>query len=81
MDAKTAAARMVGLVNELREARVRDLASSPDRYPRFSPGGVGPVTVSILMRNAVTAALAQKRFYDEAFDSKSDTLVHVAPAE
>jgi len=45
------------------------------------PGGVGPVTVAILMRNAVTAAEAQKRFYDEAFNSTSDTLVHVAPAE
>ena len=45
------------------------------------PGGVGPVTVSILMRNALTAALAQKRYYDETFAAKSGTLVHVAPAE
>jgi len=45
------------------------------------PGGVGPVTVAILMRNALTAAMAQKQFYDAAFGAKSDTLVHVAPAE
>lgn len=45
------------------------------------PGGVGPVTVSILMRNALTAAMAQKRFYDETFGGKSSTLVHVAPAQ
>ncbi|HLW28432.1 MAG TPA: bifunctional 5,10-methylenetetrahydrofolate dehydrogenase/5,10-methenyltetrahydrofolate cyclohydrolase [Kiloniellales bacterium] len=31
------------------------------------PGGVGPVTVSILMRNALHAARAQKRHYDKAF--------------
>ncbi len=31
------------------------------------PGGVGPVTVSILMRNAVTAATRQKAHYDKAF--------------
>lgn len=45
------------------------------------PGGVGPVTVAILMRNALTAALAQKQFYDSAFAAKSDTLVNVAPAQ
>lgn len=45
------------------------------------PGGVGPVTVAILMRNALTAARAQKRYYDETFGGKSDTLVHVAPAQ
>jgi methylenetetrahydrofolate dehydrogenase (NADP+)/methenyltetrahydrofolate cyclohydrolase len=45
------------------------------------PGGVGPVTVSILMRNALTAALAQKSYYDGAFGSKSPTLVHVAPRQ
>jgi methylenetetrahydrofolate dehydrogenase (NADP+) / methenyltetrahydrofolate cyclohydrolase len=45
------------------------------------PGGVGPVTVSILMRNALTAAQAQKRYYDQVFGGKSDTLVNVAPAE
>ena len=43
------------------------------------PGGVGPVTVSILMRNTATALTAQQRFYHEAFDSKPDQLVHVAP--
>jgi methylenetetrahydrofolate dehydrogenase (NADP+) / methenyltetrahydrofolate cyclohydrolase len=43
------------------------------------PGGVGPVTVAILMRNTATALTAQVRFYEEAFDSKSDKLVHVAP--
>lgn len=31
------------------------------------PGGVGPVTVAILMRNAVTAARRQKAHYDKAF--------------
>jgi methylenetetrahydrofolate dehydrogenase (NADP+) / methenyltetrahydrofolate cyclohydrolase len=43
------------------------------------PGGVGPVTVSILMRNTLTALRAQQEFYVTAFDSKSDKLVHVAP--
>lgn len=45
------------------------------------PGGVGPVTVSILMRNALTAALAQKKFYDETFGGTSNAAVHVAPAQ
>jgi len=31
------------------------------------PGGVGPVTVAILMRNAVIAARRQKAHYDKAF--------------
>ena len=31
------------------------------------PGGVGPVTVSILMRNALVAARRQKAHYDQAF--------------
>lgn len=31
------------------------------------PGGVGPVTVSILMRNTLTAALLQKRRYEAEF--------------
>jgi len=31
------------------------------------PGGVGPVTVASLMRNAVTAAKRQKAHYDKAF--------------
>jgi methylenetetrahydrofolate dehydrogenase (NADP+) / methenyltetrahydrofolate cyclohydrolase len=43
------------------------------------PGGVGPVTVSILMRNTATALAAQVKFYEETFDSKSDKLVHVEP--
>ena len=43
------------------------------------PGGVGPVTVSILMRNTLTALLAQRDFYVTTFDSKSDKLVHVEP--
>ncbi len=43
------------------------------------PGGVGPVTVSILMRNTATALNAQVKFYEETFDSKSDKLVHVEP--
>jgi methylenetetrahydrofolate dehydrogenase (NADP+) / methenyltetrahydrofolate cyclohydrolase len=43
------------------------------------PGGVGPVTVSILMRNTLTALEAQQEFYSTTFDSKSDKLVHVEP--
>ena len=43
------------------------------------PGGVGPVTVSILMRNTATALKGQVKFYEETFDSKSDKLVHVEP--
>lgn len=43
------------------------------------PGGVGPVTVSILMRNTALALAAQQQFYQDTFDSKSDKLVHVAP--
>lgn len=43
------------------------------------PGGVGPVTVSILMRNTMTALTAQQKFYSDAFDSKPDKLFHVAP--
>jgi methylenetetrahydrofolate dehydrogenase (NADP+)/methenyltetrahydrofolate cyclohydrolase len=34
------------------------------------PGGVGPVTVAILMRNAVTAAKRQKAHYDKAFSAE-----------
>jgi methylenetetrahydrofolate dehydrogenase (NADP+)/methenyltetrahydrofolate cyclohydrolase len=45
------------------------------------PGGVGPVTVSILMRNALTAARAQQRFYAETFGGGTAPAVHVAPAE
>ncbi len=45
------------------------------------PGGVGPVTVSILMRNTLTALQAQQTFYSEAFDSKSDSLFHVEPVQ
>ena len=33
------------------------------------PGGVGPVTVSILMRNALVAARAQKGHYDAGFST------------
>ena len=44
------------------------------------PGGVGPVTVAILMRNALTAARAQKRYYDANFSTTSDSAVHVAPS-
>jgi len=33
------------------------------------PGGVGPVTVSILMRNALVAARAQKGHYDTGFST------------
>ncbi len=43
------------------------------------PGGVGPVTVAILMRNALTALKSQQKFYVETFDLKSDKLIHVAP--
>ena len=45
------------------------------------PGGVGPVTVSILMRNTLTALEAQKKFYTDAFDSTSDRLFHVEPVK
>ena len=45
------------------------------------PGGVGPVTVAILMRNALTAARAQKRFYVETFGSAGGHPANVAPAE
>ncbi len=45
------------------------------------PGGVGPVTVSILMRNTLTALNAQQKFYSETFDSKSDKLFHVEPVK
>jgi methylenetetrahydrofolate dehydrogenase (NADP+)/methenyltetrahydrofolate cyclohydrolase len=34
------------------------------------PGGVGPVTVAILMRNAVIAARRQKAYYDKAFSAE-----------
>ena len=34
------------------------------------PGGVGPVTVAILMRNAVIAARRQKAHYDKAFSQE-----------
>jgi len=43
------------------------------------PGGVGPVSVGILMRNALTAAHAQKRHYDANFSGDADGSVHVAP--
>ena len=33
------------------------------------PGGVGPVTVAILMRNAMVAARAQKSHYDTGFST------------
>jgi methylenetetrahydrofolate dehydrogenase (NADP+) / methenyltetrahydrofolate cyclohydrolase len=45
------------------------------------PGGVGPVTVAILMRNTLTALEAQQKFYSDAFDSKSDKLFHVEPVK
>lgn len=35
------------------------------------PGGVGPVTVAILMRNAVIAAKRQKAHYDAAFSAET----------
>jgi len=35
------------------------------------PGGVGPVTVSILMRNTVTALQLQKRHYETAFAAQA----------
>lgn len=44
------------------------------------PGGVGPVTVAILMRNALTAARAQKRHYDANFSTTGEGAVHVAPS-
>lgn len=44
------------------------------------PGGVGPVTVSILMRNALTAAETQARVYAEQFGGAGGTLVGIAPS-
>ncbi|MGB7206621.1 MAG: bifunctional 5,10-methylenetetrahydrofolate dehydrogenase/5,10-methenyltetrahydrofolate cyclohydrolase [Anderseniella sp.] len=35
------------------------------------PGGVGPVTVAILMRNAMVAANAQKKHYDNGFSTQA----------
>lgn len=35
------------------------------------PGGVGPVTVSILLRNAATAATLQKEHYEQEFGARS----------
>ena len=48
---------------------------------RLNPALLFTVTVSILMRNALTAAQAQRRYYDQVFGGKSETLVNVAPAE
>jgi methylenetetrahydrofolate dehydrogenase (NADP+) / methenyltetrahydrofolate cyclohydrolase len=45
------------------------------------PGGVGPVTVSILMRNALTAARAQARYYADNFSGASNVPVQIAPAQ
>ena len=36
------------------------------------PGGVGPVTVSILMQNTVTAAKLQKAHYEREFGARTD---------
>ena len=44
------------------------------------PGGVGPVTVAILMRNALQAARQQKAYYVAHFDAAHQGLVGVAPA-
>jgi len=44
------------------------------------PGGVGPVTVAILMRNAMRAGLQQKAYYVSNFDVDHQGLVGVAPA-
>ena len=44
------------------------------------PGGVGPVTVAILMRNTLTALKAQKKLYDAAYDPRLDKLINVAKA-
>jgi methylenetetrahydrofolate dehydrogenase (NADP+)/methenyltetrahydrofolate cyclohydrolase len=43
------------------------------------PGGVGPVTVSILMRNALTAARTQAEHYAAEFGG-AGRLVGIAPA-
>jgi methylenetetrahydrofolate dehydrogenase (NADP+)/methenyltetrahydrofolate cyclohydrolase len=34
------------------------------------PGGVGPVTVSVLMRNTVIAVERQKKYYEEQFSEQ-----------
>ncbi|MCS7048909.1 MAG: bifunctional 5,10-methylenetetrahydrofolate dehydrogenase/5,10-methenyltetrahydrofolate cyclohydrolase [Verrucomicrobiae bacterium] len=36
------------------------------------PGGVGPVTVAMLMRNTVTAAHRQKTYYEREFSTSTD---------
>lgn len=36
------------------------------------PGGVGPVTVAMLMRNTVTAARRQKAYYEREFSTATD---------
>lgn len=43
------------------------------------PGGVGPVTVSILMRNALRAAQAQVQFYNKMFLSQIEASINLSP--
>jgi methylenetetrahydrofolate dehydrogenase (NADP+)/methenyltetrahydrofolate cyclohydrolase len=59
-------------INQLADGRIvgdADFASCAEVAGWITPvpGGVGPVTVAILMRNAVTAARRQKAHYDRAF--------------
>ncbi len=59
-------------INQLDDGRIvgdADFGSCADVAGWITPvpGGVGPVTVAILMRNAVIAARRQKAHYDKAF--------------
>ena len=44
------------------------VAAQPAHTP--VPGGVGPVTVAILMRNSVVAAIRQKEHYEARFGTE-----------
>ena len=43
------------------------------------PGGVGPVTVAILLRNTITALKRQKALYEAAFASGDTHRVELTP--
>ena len=44
------------------------------------PGGVGPVTVAILLRNTITALKRQKALYEAAFAPSDVHLAGLTPA-
>ncbi len=43
------------------------------------PGGVGPVTVAILLRNTITALRRQKQVYEAAFAGAESSRASFAP--